>query len=411
MLFVEPPVAVPAQSFAAPVVVTRTAQDDSGPPAVALDAQGNALIAWRGQDGRVRVRAGARAVRAASRGTAYQPEVALAPDGTAATLYVRYLKRGRRLLEPVAPPGQAFGRPQRLVSVVANVTAWHLFAAGDRFVAVWWQGVPGHDHAIRYAISEISRFGPVQTLAQVDGNGSVSAAVDAGGSVLATWGGAVAEEGRVLAAVLAPGAPAFAAPQAVPDSRYSYSQAFGGPAGLAVGYGIARELRFAPVGEAARVVTTLKEDKRGTSDFLGPVFALRTPGATVAAWARMRAFANQESEEPVGGSVDAAAEQADGSFSAPTRLTAPGEFPIGIVRAAATPSTAIVLWPTGRFKRQRLRYSAEPRTRADAGARRQPRRAPSPPPARTRSPRGSAGGRSGSPACARFDASRSQLGR
>jgi hypothetical protein len=48
----------------------------------------------------------------------------------------------------------------------ANITSWNVLAAGDRFVAVWWQGVPGHGHEVRYAIAPPGRrVGRARTLA------------------------------------------------------------------------------------------------------------------------------------------------------------------------------------------------------------------------------------------------------
>ena len=154
-------------------VVTRAAQADTGAPALAVNPQGQVLVAWRDARDRVIVRAGASGrTRVAGRtewgGTA---EAALRADGFAAVLYLhRPLRGGRRTLEvATARPGRAFSRPRTLVSVVANVGAYRVFAAGDRFVAVWSQA-----KAVRYAVSDTAgRFGPARTLARVDGEAQV----------------------------------------------------------------------------------------------------------------------------------------------------------------------------------------------------------------------------------------------
>ena len=156
----------------------------------------------------------------------------MAADGSAAVLWPRYGAHGRRTLEvSVAPPGGRFGRPQALVSVVANLIGNQVFASGGRFAAVWWQGVPGHDHAIRYAVSTGTRFGAFQTLTPVNGNGSVSSAADPSGNVLASWGDT---KGQAAAAVLAPGADRFGPAQVVSadtarTGSFAYPNAFAGP--------------------------------------------------------------------------------------------------------------------------------------------------------------------------------------
>ena len=169
------------------------------------------LVAWRDAHDRVIVRAGASGrTRVAGRtewgGTA---EAALRADGFAAVLYLhRPLRGGRRTLEiATARPGRAFSRPRKLVSVVASVNAYRVFAAGDRFVAVWSQA-----KAVRYAVSDTAgRFGPARTLARVDGEAQASAAVDASGTVLVTFRTPVLDGGETAYATLAPTADRFSA--------------------------------------------------------------------------------------------------------------------------------------------------------------------------------------------------------
>src|SRR5262249_11089831 len=146
MLAIEPPVATP--TFAAPTVLTRTARAGDGPPAPAVNAAGETLVAWRDVRGRLVVRSNARPGAGPARAfgpprrvtrTAVSPDAgaALRADGSAAVLYLRESARGgRRMLEvATARRGRAFSRPQRLVSVRANLTAFQVLAAGERFVA------------------------------------------------------------------------------------------------------------------------------------------------------------------------------------------------------------------------------------------------------------------------------------
>jgi hypothetical protein len=114
---------LPTQAFAAPVVVTRAAKADAGAPALAVNPQGQVLVAWRDARDRVVVRAGASGRTRVAGRTEWggEPDAALRADGTAAVLYLhRPLRGGRRTLEiATARTGRAFSRPQKLVSVVA----------------------------------------------------------------------------------------------------------------------------------------------------------------------------------------------------------------------------------------------------------------------------------------------------
>jgi hypothetical protein len=294
------------------------------------------------------------------------PEVALGADGSAAVLWTRYGEHGRRTLQvSVAKPGGRFGRPQALVSVVANLIGEQVFASGGRFAAVWWQGVPGHDHAVRYAVSTGARFGPFQTLAPVDGNGEVSSAAAPTGEVVASW----QAKGQAAAAVLAPGAEHFGPAQVVSadtakTGSFANPYAFAGPGGVALGYVVSGELpwqlrvatpgpdgRFVP-----RTVTTVDQNEAGTRQVDGPLLARPASAPAVAAWGVTR-LADAESEDAVAGRVDAAVEQPDGTFSAPVHLTPAGEFPTWALATAATRTAAVVVWPTGEYDRQRLRYA------------------------------------------------------
>jgi hypothetical protein len=295
---------------------------------------------------------------------AYEPSAALAPDGTAAVLWSRQLARGRRLLElSVAPPGGRFGRPRRLADVHANITAWRVFSAGGRFVTIWWQGVPGHDHAIRYAVGS----GPIQTLAEVDGDGGISAAAGPSGEVVAAWTTAVLDGARAMSATLPAGTDRFGAPVELEPGAEGNGpetpQVFGGPGGVALGYipyGLPWKVQVATPGSPPRVLAKVP-NKGDTTELDGPRVALPQTGA-VAAWAVTKT-AFEESEEPVSGRVDAAVQQPDGSFSPPVRLTPAHEFPTAALTAGATRAAAVVLWGAKRSLRYVV-HAGEKWTRA-----------------------------------------------
>jgi hypothetical protein len=361
-------VLAPPPQFAPPQTVAHVAQRDGSPPSVAVDEAGRTLVAWTDR-GRVLVRRGASgAVETVSR-LRYpgEPAVALAADGSAAVLWTRYGAHGRRTLQvSIAEPGGRFGRPQALVSVVANLIAEQVYASGGRFAAVWWQGVPGHDHAIRYAVSSGARFGAFRTLAPVNGNGSVNSAADPAGNVVATWSD---DKGQAAAAMLSPGAERFGPTQVVSadtarTGSFAYPYAFAGPGGVAVGYVVSGELpwqlRVATPGPngvfAARTVTTVDQNDAGTREVDGPHLVRPANAPAVAAWSVTR-LADAESEDAVAGRVDAAVEPRDGTSPAPVHLPRAGEFPTWVLAAAATRTAAVVVWPTGAYNRQRLRYA------------------------------------------------------
>jgi hypothetical protein len=340
MLPLAPPPAVPPPAFAAPVVVTRTAQATWGPPALAIDEQGRRLVAWVAH-GRIVVRGRAISGRGAS-----PPSLALAPDGSAAALWSRELKRGRKLLElAIAPPGGRFGRPRRLADVHGTIDA-RVFAAGGRFVTFW------HSHGIHYAVGS----GPATKLADADIDSDPSAAAGPAGEVVAAWRTPFADDAKAMTATLPAGAAAFGPAQELPNypggGGSSPPEAFAGPGGTAlafVPYGQPWKLQVIPAGGAPRTVASVKSNRSATVSVDGPRVALPQTGA-VAAWAVTRT--KFEDDVPVAGRVEAAVQQPDGSFSPPLRLTPGREFPESGISVAATRAAAVVLWQSGK----RLRY-------------------------------------------------------
>jgi hypothetical protein len=194
----------------------------------------------------------------------------------------------------------------------------------------------------------------------------VSSAADPSGNVVASWGDT---KGQAAAAVLAPGADRFGPAQVVSadtarTGSFAYPNAFAGPGGVRLGYVVSGELPWqlrvaTPAGDGRfvpRTVTTVDQNEAGTRSVDGPLLARPATGPAVAAWSVTR-MANAENEEPVAGRVDVAVEQPDGTFSAPVHLTPAGEFPTWVLEVAATRTAAVVLWPTGEYYRQRLRYA------------------------------------------------------
>ncbi len=339
MLPVAPPPAVPPK-FTAPVVVTHAAQATWGPPALAIDEHGRRLVAWVAH-GRIVVRGRAISGRGAS-----PPSLALAPDGSAAALWSRELKRGRKLLElAIAPPGGRFGRPRRLADVHGTIDA-RVFAAGGRFVTFW------RSHGIHYAVGS----GPATKLADADIDSDPSAVAGPAGEIVAAWRAPFADDAKAMTATLPADATAFGPAQEVPNypggGGSSPPQAFAGPGGTAlafVPYGQPWKLQVSRPGEAPRTVASIRNNHSATVSVDGPRVALPQTGA-VAAWAVMRA--KFEEDVPVAGRVEAAVQGPDGSFSPPVRLTPGREFPESGISVAATRAAAVVFWQSGK----RVRY-------------------------------------------------------
>jgi len=357
----------------------------SGPPAVAVNASGDSVVAWNTQlRGRVNLRIDVRRGGPSGRlgrvqrvGEGAFPQVSIAPDGTAAVMWDGARPGNGRslLLGSIAPPGMPFGRPQRLLLVKASVPGFSVVATDERIIAVWGQGVPHHQPAVRYAIAvHDHRFGPVETVGpsyegSLDGAGS-----DAADDVIVSYEAppsASTEDAYPAAAVLPVGASSFRAPEALASSLVGQNpfaedegKDFGdGPGGIAIGLTagattttlisttLGPGLSFSPpvpVGEVPNPPPNL-------TTYSGPVLALPAKGGQIAAWTVGR-WSSAQSQSPVTGSLMVSSEQPEGSFSAPVSLSRPAtlsQYPV----AAATDDTAIVAWGEGQFEREHLVYS------------------------------------------------------
>ena len=390
--------ALGAPRFSAPITVAaRGLPSLSAPPAVAVNASGDSVVAWNAQLRgraylRIDVRRGAssgRLGRAQQVGEGSSPKVAIAPDGAAVVMWEGVARPGngrRLLLASIAPPGTAFGRPQKLLLVKADVPYFSVVATDERIVAIWGQGIPHGQPAVRYAIAADRLFGRDETVGPSYEGFLYGAGADAAGDVIASYDAlppTSKEEPHVAAAVLPAGASSFRAPETLASgllAQLPYAAAEGesfadGPGGVAVGLtagatnsvllstSLGSGLSFSPpvpVGEIPNPPPSL-------TTYTGPALALPSEGGEIAAWTVGRWFSAQ-SESPVTGSLMVSSEQADGSFSAPVSLSPPAtlsQYPV----AAATDDTAIVAWGEGAFERERLVYSVRAAGRSFASPR------------------------------------------
>jgi hypothetical protein len=279
------------------------------------------------------------------------------------------------LLASIARPGRRFGRPQRLLLVKANVPYFSVVATEERIVAVWGQGVPHGQPAVRYAIAAHGHlFGPDETLGPSYEGSLDGAGTDAAGDVIVSYEAppvASTEDAHAAAAVLPAGASSFRAPETLASSlvgQHRFAQAEGkglgdGPGGIAVGLiagattttlmstTLGPGLSFSP----PVVVGEIPNPSPYLTTYSGPVLALPAKGGPIAAWTVGR-WSSAQTELPVTGSLMVSSEQAAGSFSAPVSLSRPAtlsQYPV----AAATDDTAIVAWGEGEFEREHLVYS------------------------------------------------------
>lgn len=304
--------------------------------------------------------------------------VAAGPSGGAGVLWEQDGAHGGRRLEVAVARGRGrFGAAHRLTTVRASVTSARVLAAGDRYVAVWWQGVPATgDHAVRYAVSDArGRFGSARTLTTDTGvETDASAAVTPDGTVVAAWGtpGTAEVSEQVAYARLLPGTERFEAPRAVaeltanPRAEALGIRVVGGPAGTALTWTQAQTgpelLRTAPIaadGTAApATVLALESTDLSVHSADGLTLASPVTGAPgLGAWT-VTDQAGDDANEIVGQHVFAAVCLPDGTYGAPTPVE-PGTD-AALPAAAATRRTAVLTWRTGTpTGRHGLRYAVE----------------------------------------------------
>lgn len=372
-----------AVGFGTPVLVAPSGVPAlASAPSVAVDASNRTVVAWQSDDGVLaRIGPAPGRLRPAQRlGEGYDAHVSISPDGTAAIIWLATPSRarGRRLLfAAIAPPGRRFGRPQLLLSVVANVPTETIVATDGRVVAVWGADVPGREPAtsseIRYAIAGSSdRFGAVHTLARAYYATLDGAEADAAGDVAVAYQTPLraATNTQVAAAVMAAGASSFSAPQLLSGETMTslpYSQAdeggvFAGPGGIAVGFNIeatlpwllrasllSPSLSFGPALQA----TAIPNPPPSLTWFTGPVLAVPGRGGVLAAWTVGRDYS--ATGGPQTGAMEAASLGA-GGFGAPVQLAPPATLS-QYAEAAATEDLAIVVWGEGFFDRERMEYA------------------------------------------------------
>jgi hypothetical protein len=318
-----------------------------------------------------------------SLGEGDSPEASIAPDGTAVVMWDGVARPGhgrRLLLASIAPPGMPFGRPQTLLLVKANVPNFSVVATDERIVAVWGQGIPHGQPAVRYATAAGNHlFGPDETVGPSFDEALDGAGADAAGDLIVTYDAGSprsSEAPHAAMAVMPVGASSFRAPETLlpsPLDENLYTQdgtSLGdGPGGIAVGLETGDETNSNPLKSnlfsatlgpglsflAPVAVGTVLDPAPYLTTHTDPVFALPEDGGQAAAWVVGRIL-SADTESPATGSLMVSSEQPDGVFSAPVPLSLPStisQYPV----AAATDDTAIIAWGEGEFDKEHLVYS------------------------------------------------------
>lgn len=379
--------AAPAPTFSKPVVVRGASARLVGEPAVAVASTGRLAVAFTDAPARrasmaVVVRRGGLSGRLGRRevlaSSGVGPVVGVDRRGTPAVAWSDIAPGGERTLRVrvASGPSGRFGRTQVLSRVQANMTSWTVLDNGGRFVALWWEGVPGTArHAVRYAIAaRDGRFGPAATLAEDTGPlTGVSAGRAANGTIVAAWGTplvlAPPTNQQLAEATLAPGAPALTPGPGQRAVRVDQGAQIG-PIEVAQGAGgaaltwsesgaLPQLLRTAaPGGGAATTIASSPSTDLGRRFLSGAALALPATGPRSAVWADVQGTGG-DTEHTTGGQVLAAVQAPDGTFAAPARLSSPGEIATQPA-AGASRSLSAYLWTAGTFPRFGVRYAVRP---------------------------------------------------
>ncbi len=375
---------IAAPRFGRPMIVASGGVPElSGPPSVAVDPAGQIVVAWPAQAGiLVRRGSGGRLGATQNLGIGSGPHVSIAQDGTAAVIWQSSPPggHGRRLvMAAIAPPGKPFGRPQRLLSVLANVVGQRIVATNSRVVAVWGQDVPGQDSAtrseIRYAIAAANtRFAGARTIAYAYYAALGGAVSDAAGDIAVAYQTplVIGSQGTQAAAAVLPATSSTFDPSqvlsigtehSIPFSSAGSASVFSGPGGVAVSYNVEGtlpwQLQVSTLGNGLsfaepQLAGEVPNPPPFITWFTGPVVALPSHGGPLVAWTSGRESSAEGS--PLTGSLEAVTGQSAGGYSAPRQVSAPStlsRYPT----AAATSDCAILVWGEGAFDRERLVYS------------------------------------------------------
>jgi hypothetical protein len=397
--------------FAAPVVLGSSSGVPVEDPAVAVAPSGTVVAAWLEPTGRARlgvvVRRGTTSGRFAPAQllakTAFGPAVATIGDGGAAVSWQTQLGTGPlRVDVAVARRGHDFAKPQELADVAgADPLAplpVQLVAAAGRYVAVWSEGVGGHD-SVLYAVSDrAGRFGATHALGATGATPFVSAAVSPDGVVTAAWYAPYCACGpsscpacgsatqQIAFAQLTPGRTAFDATRMIrstlPGGGIASFTLNSGPGGSALAWTETaaadtpsagqtgargqvlsstgevapeddsgplpvrvRTLRLDPVAQASPVtVFALPAAAPANRLVADPRLALPADGmAPVATWEVDDWDPDQVEAPVVGGRVLASPRRTDGEFGAPVEVSPPG--PIASQPATgATRDDGVIVW-------------------------------------------------------------------
>ncbi|MBN8866734.1 MAG: hypothetical protein J0H98_04210 [Solirubrobacterales bacterium] len=188
----------PGGAFGAPVNISAGGQYAQAPQ-VAVAADGTATVIWvRSNGANDIVQAatrppggafGAPVDLSAAGQSAYIPQVAFAPDGTATAIWVRSNGTNNIIQAATRPPGGAFGAPVDLSATDQAAYGPHLAVAPDGTTTVVWDGTDGSNTIAQAATrAPGGAFGtPVDLSVAGQSASSPQIAVAPDGTVTAVW--------------------------------------------------------------------------------------------------------------------------------------------------------------------------------------------------------------------------------
>jgi hypothetical protein len=211
-------------AFGAAQILSAAGENASGPQP-ALDPQGNALAVWQrfdGSDSRIEAASrpsggafGAAQILSAAGENAFEPQVALDPQGNALAVWRRLEGSDFRIEAASRPPGGAFGPAQILSAPGQDATEPQVALDPQGNALAVWTRSDGSNFRIEAASRPPGgAFGPAQTLSAPGQSAfGPQPALDPQGNALAVWRRFDGSNIRIEAASRPPGGAFFGAAQ------------------------------------------------------------------------------------------------------------------------------------------------------------------------------------------------------
>jgi RNA polymerase sigma factor (sigma-70 family) len=196
-------------------------------PVVAVDDQGDALVAWQRSDGsNERTQAayrpaggsfGAPETLSAAGADAPNPEVQMNADGNAIVVWGRGDYTNRLVQTAYRPAGGSFGTVETISDPGENVYNWHAAIDGrGNSVAVWERLVSSHESVQTAYRPAGAAFGAADTISEAGTEATdPQVAIDDQGNAVAVWSRAVSPTDLTVQSAFRPAGGSFDSPQII----------------------------------------------------------------------------------------------------------------------------------------------------------------------------------------------------